>query len=47
MTSYMDSLDLSEILDFEDYMVSSSNEDIPAFKDMPHWETLWSDLNIT
>ena len=36
MPSYMDSLDLSDILDFEDYMVTSSNEDIPAFEDMPY-----------
>ena len=34
--SYMDSLDLSDILDYEDYMVTSSNEDIPAFKDIPY-----------
>ena len=47
MPSYIDSLDLSDILDFEDYMVTSSNEDIPAFEDMPYWETLWFDLNIT
>ena len=47
MPSYLDSLDLSDISDFEDYMVTSSNEDIPAFKDMPYWETLWFDLNIT
>ena len=30
MPSYMDSLDLSEILDYEDYMVTSSDEDIPG-----------------
>ena len=30
MPSYLDSLDLSDILDYEDYMVTSSNEDIPA-----------------
>ena len=47
MPSYMDSLDLNNISDFEDYMVTSSNKDIPAFKDMPYWETLWFDLNIT
>ena len=47
MPSYMDSLDLSDILDFEDYMVTSSNEDIPAFEDTRYWETLWFDLNIT
>ena len=36
MPSYVDSLDLSDILDYEDYMVTSSDEDIPAFKDMPY-----------
>ena len=27
--SYMDSLDLSDISDYEDYMVTSSDEEIP------------------
>ena len=36
MPSYMDSLDLSDILDYEDYMVTSSDEDIPALKDTPY-----------
>ena len=36
MPSYMDSLDLSDISDYEDYMVTSSDEDIPAFKDTPY-----------
>ena len=36
MPSYMDSLDLSDILDYEDYMVTSSDEDIPAFEDTPY-----------
>ena len=36
MPSYMDSLDLSDISDFEDYMVTSSNKDIPAFEDTPY-----------
>ena len=31
--SYIDSLDLSDISEFEDYMVTSSNEDIPALED--------------
>ena len=34
--SYIDSLDLSGILGFEDYMVTSSNEDIPALEDRPY-----------
>ena len=33
MPSYMDSLELSDISDYEDYMVTSSDEDTPAFKD--------------
>ena len=28
--SYMDSLDLSDILDYEDYMVTSSDEELPG-----------------
>ena len=34
--SYIDSLDLSDISDLEDYMVTSSDEDIPALEDMPY-----------
>ena len=33
---YIDSLDLSDISDFEDIMIMSSNEDIPALEDMPY-----------
>ena len=33
MPSYMDSLDLSNISDFEDYVAMSNNEDIPTFED--------------
>ena len=36
MPSYMDSLDLSDISAFEDYMVTSSDENIPAFEDIPY-----------
>ena len=36
MPSYMDSLDLSYILDYEDYMVTSSDEDIPGMEEMPY-----------
>ena len=32
--SYVDSLDLSKISDFEDIMIMSSNEEIPAVEDM-------------
>ena len=30
------SLDLSDILDYEDYMVTSSNKDIPGMEEMPY-----------
>ena len=36
MPSYMDSLDLSDISDFEDYMVTSRDEEIPTFEDTPY-----------
>ena len=44
--SYADSLDLSDISDFEDIMITSSNEDIPALEDTPYWKD-WFGLNIT
>ena len=36
MPSYMDSLDLSDISDYEDYMVTSRDEDIPGMEEMPY-----------
>ena len=36
MPSYMDSLDLSDISDYEDYMVTSSDEEIPGMEEMPY-----------
>ena len=33
---YIDSLDLSDISDYEDYIFISSNEDIPTFGDTPY-----------
>ena len=36
MPSYMDSLDLSDISDYEDYMITSSNEDIPGMEEVPY-----------
>ena len=36
VSSYIDSLDLSDISDFEDIMITSSNKDIPAFQDTPY-----------
>ena len=35
--SYIDSLDLSDILDYEDYMVTSSDEDLPGMEEVPYW----------
>ena len=34
--SYMDSLDLSDISDHEDYMVTSSDEEIPEMEEVPY-----------
>ena len=36
LTSYADSMDLSDISNFEDIMITSSNEDIPALENAPH-----------
>ena len=36
MPSYMDTLDLSDISDYEDYMVTSSNEDILGMEVVPY-----------
>ena len=34
--SYMDSLDLSDISDHEDYMVTSNDEEIPGMEEVPY-----------
>ena len=34
--SYMDNLDLSDISDYEDYMVTSSDEEIPGMEEVPY-----------
>ena len=34
--SYMDSLDLSDISDYEDYVVTSSDEEIPGMEEVPY-----------
>ena len=34
--SYMDSLDLSDISDYEDYMVTPSDEEILGMKEVPY-----------
>ena len=42
----MDSLDLSDISDYEDNMVTSSDEDIPGMEEMPYWYKTLVWLNI-
>ena len=44
--SYMYSLDLSDILDYEDYMVTSSEKDIPGMEGVPYWHWTLVCLNI-
>ena len=34
--SYMDSLDLSDISDYEDYVVTSSDEELPGMEEVPY-----------
>ena len=34
--SYMDSLDLSDISDYEEYMVTSSDEEVPGMEEVPY-----------
>ena len=46
MPSYMDSLDLSDISNYEDYMVTSSNEEIPGMEEVPYWYRTLVWLNI-
>ena len=36
LPSYADTMDLSDISDFEDIMITSSNEDIPSLEDSPY-----------
>ena len=44
--SYMDSLDLSDISDFEDYMVTSSDEELPRMEEVPYSHRTLVCLNI-
>ena len=39
-------MDLSDISNFKDIMITSSDEDIPALKEAPYWKD-WFELNIT
>ena len=36
MPFYMDSLDLIDISEYEDYMVTSSEKDIPGMEEVPY-----------
>ena len=36
LSSYAETMDLSDISDFDDIMIASSNEDIPALEDPPY-----------
>ena len=36
LPSYANTMDLSDISNFEDIMIISSNEDIPALEDVPY-----------
>ena len=38
LPSYTNTMDLSDISDFEDIMITSSDEDIPALEDPPYWK---------
>ena len=38
VSSYYDTLDLSDIFKFEDLMTTSSDEDIPALDDIGYWK---------
>ena len=40
LPSYADTMDLNDIPNFEDIMIKSSDEDIPALEDAPYWETM-------
>ena len=42
----MDSLDLSDISDYEDYMVTSSHEEILGMEEVPYWYRTLVCLNI-
>ena len=45
LSSYTNSMALSDISDFKDIMITSSNEDILAREDAPYWKD-WFELNI-
>ena len=45
-SSYYDTLDLSDISEFEDIMTTSSNEDTPPLEDIGYWERLQLEMNV-
>ena len=44
LPSYAGNLYLSDISNFEDIMIMSSEEDVPALLDMTYWKRTWFDL---
>ena len=40
LPSYTETMNFSDISDFEDIMKTSSDEDIPGLEDAPYWDTL-------
>ena len=45
-SSYYDTLELSDISEFEDLMTTSSDEDIPTPNDIGYRKRLWLEMNI-
>ena len=46
--SYMDSLDLSNISDYEDYMMTTSNdEELPRLEEVPYWTLVCLNTYLT
>ena len=46
--SYMDSLDLSKISDYEDYMLTTSNEEeLPGLEELPYWTLVCLNTYLT
>ena len=46
--SYMDSLDLSNISDYEDYMMTTSdNEELPGLEEVPYWTLVCLNTYLT
>ena len=46
-SSYYDTLDLSDISEFEEIMTTSSNEDIPPLEGIGYRKRLWLEMNVS